>query len=142
MIHGVKRLYISYNSDLLNALVELDAKKLENFSNMDVSQFFLNSQMIGFWALIIYALIVLLIKWKIKQQLTDTVFSFILVFLLFPIGFFNIRFITSLFNSIGGVFTNDIGFSFLISGLTLTLIGLAILSVEIKIGIKTTHNKV
>ena len=126
----------------MNALVELDAKKLENFSNMDVSQFFLNSQMIGFWALIIYALIVLLIKWKIKQQLTDTVFSFILVFLLFPIGFFNIRFITSLFNSIGGVFTNDIGFSFLISGLTLTLIGLAILSVEIKIGIKTTHNKV
>ena len=126
----------------MNALVELDAKKLENFSNMDVSQFFLNSQMIGFWALIIYALIVLLIKWKIKQKLTDTVFSFILVFLLFPIGFFNIRFITSLFNSIGGVFTNDIGFSFLISGLTLTLIGLAILSVEIKIGIKTTHNKV
>ena len=136
LIHGVGRLHKSYYSDIWKAFIHSD--KLKNEVVINLGDFLLESIMFGFYVLIVSIMILLLIKWKMKLPLTDTFLSLILVFLLFPIGFFKINFITALFNSIGAIFTNDIGFSFLISGLILTLIGLTVLWK----GIKTTHNTV
>ena len=141
LIHGVSRLHKSYYSDIWKALLESDSEKLKSLPEISIGDFLFESIMFEFYVLIASVVILLLIKWKMKLPLINTVLSLTLVFLLFPIGFFKIDFITSLFNSIGGIFTNEFGFSFLISGLLLTLIGLAILWKGIK-KIKTTHNNV
>ncbi len=127
LIHGVSRLHKSYYSDIWKAFTESDSEKLKNQIEISLGDFLFESIMFGFYVLIASIVILLLIKWKMKLPIINTILSLFLVFLLFPIGFFDIDFITSLFNSIGAIFTNDIGFSFLISGLTLTLIGFAIL---------------
>lgn len=142
LIHGVSRLHKSYYSDIWKAFLESDSEKLKNITEISLGDFLIESIMFGFWVLIASVLILLLVKWKIKLPLIDTILSLILVFLLFPMGFFNIDFITGLFNSIGAIFTNDIGFSFLISGLILTLIGLTVLWKGMKINKNYTQHRV
>ncbi|WP_191100654.1 hypothetical protein [Olleya marilimosa] len=142
LIHGSKRFHISYYSDIWKALIDVDSEKLESLKIKNVGQFLYDSQIFGFWIFLVWVLLILLFKWKIKLPLADTILTLILVFLLFPIGFFNIDFITGLFNSIGALFTNDIGFSFLISGLILTLIGLGLLWVGIKINKNYTQHSI
>jgi hypothetical protein len=142
LIHGVSRLHKSYNSDIWKAFLESDSENLKNQIGISLGDFLLNSIMFGFYILIVSVMILLLIKWKMKLPLIDTFLSLILVFLLFPIGFFEIDFITALFNSIGAIFSNDIGYSFLISGLILTLIGLIILWKGIKINKNYTQHRV
>ena len=138
LIHGISRLHKSYYSDIWKAFLESNSEKLKNLTEISLGDFLFESIMFGFYVLIVSVLILSLIKWKRKLPLINTVLSLTLVFLLFPIGFFEIDFITGIFNSIGAIFTNDIGLSFLISGIILTLIGIAILWKEIK----TTHNTV
>jgi hypothetical protein len=142
LIHGVSRLHKSYYSDIWKAFLESDSEKLKNITEISLGDFLIESIMFGFWVQIASVLILLLVKWKIKRPLIDTILSLILVFLLFPMGFFNIDFITGLFNSIGAIFTNDIGFSFLISGLILTLIGLTVLWKGMKINKNYTQHRV
>jgi hypothetical protein len=142
LIHGVSRLHKSYYSDIWKAFLESDSEKIKNITEISLGDFLIESIMFGFWVLIASVLILLLVKWKIKLPLIDTILSLILVFLLFPMGFFNIDFITGLFNSIGAIFTNDIGFSFLISGLILTLIGLTVLWKGMKINKNYTQHRV
>ena len=142
LIHGSKRLHTSYYSDIWKALLELDSEKMENFKTKSIGQFLYDSLSFGFWIFLVWVLLLLVFKWKIKLPLADTILTLILVFLLFPIGFFNIDLVTRLFNSIGAIFTNDIGFSFLISGLILTLIGLGILWKGTKINRNYTQHRV
>jgi hypothetical protein len=136
LIHGFGRLQKSYYSDIWKAFLESDSEKLKTQIGISLGDFLLETIMFGVYVLIVSVIILLLIKWKMKLPLIDTFLSLILVFSLFPIGFFEIDFITALFNSIGAIFSNDIGYSFLISGLILTLIGLTILWK----GIKTNKN--
>jgi len=138
LIHGFGRLQKSYYSVIWKAFIESDSEKLNTQIGISLGDFLLEAIMFGFYVLIVSVIILLLIKWKMKLPLTDTFLSLILVFSLFPIGFFEIDFITGLFNSIGAIFSNDIGYSFLISGFILLLIGLIILWRVIK----TTQNQV
>ena len=138
LIHGSKRLHTSYYSDIWIALLNLDSEKLERFEMKNTGQFLFDSQLFEFWIFLVWVLLLLCFKRKIKLPIADTILTILLVFLLFPIGFFNIDFVTRLFNSIGAIFTNDIGFYFLISGIVLTFIGYhsQILRVAIRIFIK------
>jgi hypothetical protein len=77
---------------------------------------------------------------NLKNQIGISLGDFLLNSIMF--GFFEIDFITALFNSIGAIFSNDIGYSFLISGLILTLIGLIILWKGIKINKNYTQHRV
>ncbi|VAV84210.1 hypothetical protein MNBD_BACTEROID02-1354 [hydrothermal vent metagenome] len=67
-----------------------------------------------------------------KKGLLNSLIAFILVFSLFPLGFFNAGFTNSIVNFVGGIITENFKYKFMINGILWTLIGTGIIWLAIK----------
>ncbi|MEP0212213.1 MAG: hypothetical protein ABJD66_03290 [Cellulophaga sp.] len=128
LISGVKRFYFS-TQPILN-------QETDKLTSESIVYFLMESALWGIGTLIFAGLIIGILKWKLKQSIIDSVLAIIFVFALFPFGFFNGGLFNSIFNSIGGLFTDIKTSSALISGIILTVIGFSLLWRSIKSKIK------
>jgi hypothetical protein len=136
LINGILRFFYSFNATELEYLNTVKEK-----FNLKILSDFLSYQV--YWAFGSYFLgmaIVALINWKKKNHFLNTIFVSILGFTIFPTKILFRGVISDFFNYLGGIFTKDYTYSFLIGGLMLTLIGSLLIWKSISLGKGTAHN--
>lgn len=123
LIHGILRFFYSFNSKeliyLLNVKEETNSNKTLNI----LSDFLWYGTYIAFGTFFLGIIIITLINWKNRIHFFNTIIVLILSFSLFPIGVIFRGFISNYLNSFGWIFVKEYMYSFLIGGITFTLIG-------------------
>ena len=123
------------------SLFSYDMDKFQSLTTETISSFTMQSTFWGFGACVLGFVIIGLIKFwkKNKKGLLSSLIGFLLVFLLFPLGFFGAGFSNSIINFVGGIITDDFKIKFLINGLLWSLMGIGIIWFALKKE-NTTHN--
>lgn len=91
---------------------------------MNLSQIFTCGFFIGF---LIGIFIIGLINWKRKRHILNTVLTTILLFSLFPFGFFRNKYVSFCFRQLGNLFSEKFETKNLINGIIFTICGSLIL---------------
>ncbi len=142
IISGIKRFYIAYNGEQFDALMSEDWEKFESLTDVRIGEFLANQLYWFLGALIIGILTVGLINWKNKFGIINSIIVLILTFGISATGIYSSGIINRYLNYFCGIFGKGYGMSFLIGGLIIALIGIAILWKSIKMNKNTVHNTV
>ncbi|GGK35758.1 hypothetical protein GCM10007962_32640 [Yeosuana aromativorans] len=127
IISGIDRLYVAFNGEKFDALINENWKKFELLTNVRIGQFFANQAYWTLAILIIGILIVGLINWKNKFGIINSIVVLILTFGISATGIYSSGIINRYLNYFCGIFAKGYGIAFLIGGLIILLIGILIL---------------
>jgi len=120
LINGFLRLYYSVYAEEIRYLLnskENDSKTLNLIRN------FLNNQIyVTFATYFLGIILIILINWKNKNHSWNSIIVALLTFAIFPSGIYFRGVICRFFNSFGGRIINNSDYSFIIGGITLSLI--------------------
>ena len=121
LINGFLRLYYSVYAEEINYLLN---SKENNSKTLRILHDFLDYQIFAaFAAYFLGVTLIALINWKNKNHFWNSIIVALLTFVIFPSGLFFRGVICNFFNSFGGKIINNATYSFLIGGITLSLIG-------------------
>ncbi len=127
IISGIKRFYVAYNGEEFDALMNDDWEKFESLTDVRIGQF-LNDQ--AYWtlaSLLVGILIVGITNLKFKVGIINSIIVLILSFGISITGIYSSGIINRSLNSFCSLFAKGYGMSFLIGGIIILLIGIAIL---------------
>jgi len=141
IISGIDRFYVAYNGKEFDALMNEDWEKYELLTDISGGQFFANQAYWTIVSLLIGILMVGLINWKNKFGIINSIVVLILTFGISATGIYSDGIINRYLNYFCGLFAEGYGMAFLIGGLIIALIGIAILWKTIKMNKNTVHNK-
>ena len=142
IISGLKRLYVAYNGELFDALMNDDWEKFESLTDVRIGQFFADQAYWTLASLIIGILAVGLVNWKYKFGIINSIVVLILTFGISATGIYSSGIINRYLNYFCGLFAKGYGMAFLIGGLIILLIGITILWKTIALNKSTVHNNV
>lgn len=140
---GLKRLFVGYNADLIQALIKEDFDKFETLTDISASQFILDQVYWNTFSLILSLLLIISINWRYKLGILNSVILFTVALGILYSGLLTSGVINSLFNSFCKLFGSELGLSYFIGGSILILIGLLMLWQTIKkkwVGKSTLHS--
>ncbi|WP_225037295.1 hypothetical protein [Winogradskyella sp. SM1960] len=142
IISGIDRLYVAFNGEKFDALMEEDWKKFESLTDVRIGEFFVNQAYWTFGIILIGILVVGLINWKNKFGIINSIIVLILTIGISTTGIYSTGIINRYLNYFCGIFAEGYGLAFLIGGLIIAFIGIAILWKTIKMNKSTVHNTV
>jgi hypothetical protein len=123
LINGFLRLFYSFKG----AEIEYLKTAKEEFHSPEyltiVSDFLSYSAYMAVGAYLLGIVLIALINWKRKNHFLNTIVVVVLGFAVLPLGILFGGVISKTFNHFGGLFTNHYTYSFLIGGLTFSIIG-------------------
>ncbi|MGS2763677.1 hypothetical protein [Sinomicrobium sp. M5D2P9] len=132
LIHGIQRLYVASQGKEYDALVNMDFDKFETLTSQRVGDFFMSRFYWTLYAFIFLTLFIFLLNRKFNIHYINSILNFVIVFTLFPLGFFFHGFANNYLNYFCRLFGEKHGLSFFIGGTILCIIGFLILSMVIK----------
>lgn len=87
-VTGMKRLYLASQSDVYEAIIEGDFEKLGLLTDLSLGDIFFNQVMWPFGFFLIGVLIMGIINRIYRVSIFNSILTFVIVFLLFPLGHF------------------------------------------------------
>lgn len=140
ILFSIGKFQYAYRSNEYNILLNTNIDEIGKLDIGNLSDFLLES---FWWKLLSLVIIFISIEifklWsKNKTGFLETLIAFIIVFILFPIGFFDSGYTNSVINLIGDVFSDDLKIKMSIAGVFWIIVGIGILSRTLK---NTKHNK-
>ena len=142
LINGIQRLYVSSVGEKYDAIIANDFDKYYSLTSKQIGSF-LNER--AYWTLgafLVLIIIIGILNKKLKIHFINSSVVFLIIFVLFPTGFFVEGLVNNYLNCFSGIFGDSYGFSFLIGGMILTVIGIAIILITLKNNINTVPNNV
>ena len=127
---------MTYNGNQFDALISEDWEKFESLTDVRIGELFANQAYWTMASLLIGILIVGLINWKNKFGIINSIGVIILTFGISATGINSHGIINRYLNYFCGIFAEGYGMAFLIGGLLIALIGIAILWKTIKMNKK------
>lgn len=127
IISGIKRLYVAYNSDKIEAIIRRDWDRYNALTDIGISDFMANQV---YWILIPLVLgivIVWLINLRSKFGLINSITVLAITSGISVTGFYGTGTINEFLNYFCGFFSKQSGISYSIGGLILLLVGIIIL---------------
>jgi len=122
IVIGIRRIYNAYKAEYYENINDGEFPTSEVIRDM-----LINQELIGFSFFIFSTLIISYVNYKNKVSIINTIIVFLIVLLLFLLGFFDNGILHGVINSYCYFFTDDIGFMFLIGGVMLIAAGVVIL---------------
>jgi hypothetical protein len=123
LINGILRFFYSVYAKEIVYLLTVKKETNGNKSLYIISDFLLHGTYIALGALLLGIIIITIRNWKNRIHFLNTIIVLILSSSLFPIGIIFSGFTSNYLNSFGWLFVNDYKYSFLIGGITFTIIG-------------------
>ncbi len=140
IVFGIEKLRIAMRSEIHLAILSNDMNKFESLTSDTIGDIVIDYTLWGLWALLIGFISIGLCKFlkKNKIGLLESLISIVLVFCLFPLGFFRSGIANSIINFVGGIITENFKIKSIINGILWTIIGISTIWFTLK---NTTHNK-
>lgn len=126
-VTGLKRLYLSSQIEIFDAIVKGDFEKVETLTDLSIGEVAFNQHMWPLGFLGIAVLIIGLINWRYKTPIINSALVLIIVFSFFPLGLINGIYVPALFDSFCHLFSNDMETAYLIGGCILSGVSFAAL---------------
>ena len=124
---GLKRLYLSSQMDIYDAIIQQDDKKFESLTDLTFGEVLHHQYLYAllFWG--ISVLIILFINWRSKTHFIYSILVFIISFSFFPLGLINGKYLPVLFNSFCFLFSDDGKVAYIIGGIIINITSFTIL---------------
>lgn len=134
LVFGIEKWRVSMLDEEYLALFAGDMDKFNSLSSETIGSFMADNVMWGVGAYVTGFVIIGILKILNKdiKGLLDSLVAFIILFSLFPLGFFGAAFTNSIINFVGGIITENFKIKFMINGLLWTLIGIGIIWFALK----------
>ncbi len=126
-ITGLKRLYLSSQSEIYKAIIEEDYNKFESLTDLTMGEVLYNQYLWPLGFLVVAILIVGLINWRFKIPIINSVLILIIGISFFPLGLINGDYLPLVFNSFCYLFSNDMKTAYIIGGLILSGVAFTLL---------------
>ena len=136
LIHGIRSLYLAVNADFYLAITNGVSYDIVLPPSQTLEEVFLHHLYWIFGSFIFGILLIGLINWRSKTRIINTLLTFLIIFVLFPLGQFYDGFIPQLFNTFCYLFSDNMGTAFYTGGPILVLIAFTFLWLGI-----TMHRK-
>ena len=141
LVNGLQRLYMASQGSKYDALINENWEKFESLTSQTAGQFFANRTYWTIGFILIGTLTISFINWKYTIRVINSIILFLIISGISMTGFFLQGITNRYLNYFCGLFGGKYGFSFLVGGFILTLIGILILWKTINDYKSTIHNK-